>query len=152
MRHSHARFSGVDTSCRMPWSAGYITNMFESGHHGAAVVEDVSPRREDVALFDLAAQEAVGCRLHDLEIGNRGFSQSVDFLEPLDGRRDDLGERTKFFEQLLCERLHVAPGYGAKQDQLEHFVIVQRVAAALHESFAQATAMAVVMRNGVGGL
>jgi hypothetical protein len=22
MRHSHARFSGVDTSCRMPWSAG----------------------------------------------------------------------------------------------------------------------------------
>ena len=30
MRHSHARFSGADTSCRMPWSAGYITNMFES--------------------------------------------------------------------------------------------------------------------------
>jgi hypothetical protein len=30
MRQSHARFSGGDTSCRMPWSAGYITNMFES--------------------------------------------------------------------------------------------------------------------------
>src|SRR5207342_1887524 len=27
---SRARFSGSDASCRMPWPAGYITNMFES--------------------------------------------------------------------------------------------------------------------------
>ena len=25
-----AATSGVDTSCRVPWSAGYITNMFDS--------------------------------------------------------------------------------------------------------------------------
>src|SRR6266851_5158922 len=30
MRHSHARFRALDTSGRMPWSAGYITNMLES--------------------------------------------------------------------------------------------------------------------------
>jgi hypothetical protein len=29
----------VDTSCRMPWSAGYITNMFES-EFSAHTVDD----------------------------------------------------------------------------------------------------------------
>src|SRR5262249_53104679 len=30
MRRSHARFSGSDASCRMPWSADCITNTSES--------------------------------------------------------------------------------------------------------------------------
>ena len=30
MRLSRARFSGSDASCRMPWPAAYITNMYES--------------------------------------------------------------------------------------------------------------------------
>src|SRR5438552_1333194 len=54
MRHSHARFSGVDTSCRMLWSAGYITNMFESefSAHTGANEEGFSDGRYN-CFFDL---------------------------------------------------------------------------------------------------
>jgi len=96
------------------------------------------------------AQKAVGRRLHDLEIGDSRFAQPFDFLEPLNRRSDHLGERAEFFEELLCQRLHVAPRYGAKQDQLEHLVVVQRIVAGLHEPLSQAVAMAMIMR-GVAG-
>jgi hypothetical protein len=35
-----------------------------------------------LALFDLAAHEAIGCRLHDLEFGDGGLAQTVDLVEP----------------------------------------------------------------------
>ena len=95
-----------------------------------------------LVAVDRAAGELGGGRVHDLEVGDGGLAQAADLLKPPDGCRDHLGQGAEFFEQLLCQRLHVAPRYGAKQDQLEHFVIVQRIAAGLQESFAQALAMA----------
>src|SRR5262245_36215369 len=73
-------------------------------------------------------------------------------VQPLDWRRDHFGEGAELRQQLLCQRLDVLPRYGAKQDQLEHFVIVERITAGLEESLPQAGAMAVEMRSRLGGL
>src|SRR5262249_48534853 len=54
-------------------------------------------------------------------------------------------------EQLLCQRFHVALRDGAKQNELEHFVIADRLAAGREKPLPQALAMAVVMRRLVGG-
>ena len=45
-----------------------------------------------MALLHFAARQPVGRRLHDLELGDGGVAEPFDFLEPLDGRRDHLGE------------------------------------------------------------
>src|SRR6516162_6985333 len=120
-------------------------------HGGAAIVEHVRPRRQHLALFDLAAHEPIGRRLHDLELGDGGPSQTIDVLEPLHWRRDHLGEGAEGGEQVLCKRLHVALRDGAKQDELEHFVIADRLASGREKSLPQAATMAVVMRRLVGG-
>src|SRR5262249_14842099 len=64
---------------------------------------------------------------------------------------DHLGKRAERGEQLLCQRFHVALRYGAKQDELEHFVIADRLAAGREKPLPQALAVAVVMRRLVGG-
>src|SRR5262249_29026890 len=89
--------------------------------------------------------------LHDLELGDGGLSQTVDLVEPFHRRRDHLGEGAEHREQVLCERLHVALRDGAKQDELEHFVIADRLASGREKSLTQPSAMAVVMRRLVGG-
>jgi hypothetical protein len=121
------------------------------GHGGPTIVEHVRPRRQHLALFDLAAHEAIGCRLHDLEFGDGGLSQTVDLVESFRRRRDHFREGAERGEQVLRERLHVALRDGAEQDQLEHFVIADRLAAGREKSLPQAAAMAVVMRRLVGG-
>src|SRR5262249_25370797 len=120
------------------------------GHAGAAIVEHVRPRAQPLALFALAAHEPIGRRLHDLELGDGGLAET-DLLQPLQRRRDHLGEGAERGEQVLRERLHVALRDGAKQDELEHFVIADRLASGGEESLLQASAMAVVMRRLVGG-
>jgi hypothetical protein len=121
------------------------------GHGGATIVEYVRPRRQHLALLDLAAHEAIGCRLHDLEFGNGSLAQTVDLVEPFRRRRDHLGEGAERGEQVLRERLHVALRDGAEQDQLQHFVIADRLASGREKSLPQPSAMAVVMRRLVGG-
>src|SRR6266446_5387218 len=108
------------------------------GHGGPTIVEHVRPRRQHLALFDLAAHEAIGCRLHDLEFGDGGLSQTVDLVESFRRRRDHFREGAERGEQVLRERLHVALRDGAEQDQLEHFVIADRLAAGREKSLPQA--------------
>src|SRR5262249_34843008 len=96
--------------------------------------------------FDLAAHETIGRRLHDLELGDGGLAEAVDLVKPFHRRRDHLGEGAEHGEQLLRERLHVALRDGAKQNQLEHLVIADRLASGREKSLPQALAMAVVMR------
>src|SRR5262249_23045229 len=85
------------------------------------------------------------------ELGDGGLSQTIDLLEPFQWRRDHLGKGAERGEQLLCQRFHVALRDGAKQNELEHFVIADRLAAGRENPLPQALAMAVVMRRLVGG-
>ena len=47
----------------------------------------------------------------------------------------------------LGERLHVALGYCAKQDQLEQFIVADGIGAGFEQPLPQALAMAVVVRR-----
>src|SRR5215472_14486214 len=55
-------------------------------------------------------------------------------------RCNHLGERAELRQQVLCRRLDVPARYGVQQDQLEHFIVVERIAATLQEPLAQAAA------------
>ena len=87
-----------------------------------------------------------GGGLHDLELGHGGVADIIDFLEPGGRRGDHFGEGAEFLQQHLGERLDVAAGNGAKQQQFEQFIIGQSLGAALQESLAQPFAVAGVER------
>ena len=82
-----------------------------------------STRTTAPAAFDLAAREPARRGLHDLELGDGGLAESLDLPQSFDRRRDHLGERAEALDQVLGERLHVALRNGAKQDQLDQFVV-----------------------------
>src|SRR5260370_31498473 len=75
------------------------------GHGGPTIVQHVRPRRQHLALFDLAAHEAIGCRLHDLEFGDGGLSQTVHLGHSFRRRRDHFREGADPRDQALRDRL-----------------------------------------------
>src|SRR5262249_40582157 len=65
-------------------------------------------------------------------------------------RRDHFGKRAEFREQRLGERLDVAARQRAKQQQLRQLIVRQSLGSGIAETAAQASAMPVKMRRGVG--
>ncbi len=94
-----------------------------------------------------AARQAFRRSLDKLDFDDRRFAETVDFAKPLRPRRDGLGEGAKARDQGLGERLHVAPRDGAKQQQLQHFVIGKRRFACIHEAIAQTLSVTVEVRR-----
>jgi hypothetical protein len=62
------------------------------------------------------------------------------------GAADHFGERAEARDQVFGQRLDIALGNGAEQDQFEELVVAERVGARLEETRPQALAMAVVVR------
>jgi hypothetical protein len=96
-----------------------------------AIVEHRRPRRQNRTLFHRTAQEPVGRRLDDLEIGDAGLAEPFDLGKPRRRRSDRFRERTEFGHQRLGERLDVAPRHHAKQQQFEKLVVGERLGAGL---------------------
>ena len=79
------------------------------------------------------------------------FAQAFDFGEPFARRREGLGEGAECGEQLLGERLQIAPRQGAEQHELEQFVVGHRLAARVAETLAQSLAVAMIVRRFILG-
>jgi len=103
-----------------------------------------------LGTFVAANQAALRSRRDDFDIGCDRLPDPLDFHQPLARRRDDLGERAEFLKQILGERFDVAHGYRAKQDQLEHLVIGERVRPRFEKAGPQSVAMAVEVRRCFG--
>ena len=89
-----------------------------------------------------------GGRLHDLEFGDGGLAEALDFAQAASsGGMDRFGERAKGLDQRLGQRLDVAARDGAEQHHFEQFVVAQRVCSRLAKALAQTFAMAVIMRR-----
>src|SRR5262249_22046405 len=84
----------------------------------------------------------------------RRLAQAGHFGEPRWGCRDHFCKRTKFFEQLLGQRLDVTARQRAKENELEQFIVGDRLSARLAKSRPQPLAVAVIVRDrrGRGGL
>src|SRR5262245_52328139 len=65
-------------------------------------------------------------------------------------RRNDFGERPEFRQQFFRQRFEITLRDGAKQYQLEQFVVRDCVAPRLPKPRAQALTMPVVMRRRLG--
>src|SRR5262249_10504115 len=74
------------------------------------------------------------------------------FGEPRLRRCNYLGKGAEFRQQRLGERLDVAARQRAKQPQLQQLIVRQSVGADFAEAAAQAFAMTVIVRRGVGKL
>jgi hypothetical protein len=66
------------------------------------------------SVSGLAARQAAGRGVHDLELIHRGVADPLDFLQPRAWCRHHFGEGTEFGDQLLGERLDIALGDGAE--------------------------------------
>ena len=78
-------------------------------HGGAAIVKHARPGGQNRPILHLPACEPLRGGLDDLELGNGGLAQTLDLGEALRRCADDLGERAEARDQVLGERLDVAP-------------------------------------------
>ena len=62
------------------------------GLGAAAIVEHGRPGRECRPFFNLAAQQPTRRRLHDLDFGDAGLAEALDFGKARDRRGDHFGE------------------------------------------------------------
>src|SRR5579871_668150 len=93
----------------------------------------------------LAAGEAPGSGLDDLEFRDGGIAEPIDLGQARPWGRDHLAERAEFRNQGFCERLHVAAGQRTKQDEFEQLIVGDRIAPGLAETPAQALPVAMIM-------
>lgn len=84
----------------------------------------------------------------ELEIERNGLSDAFDFLKEVQGSAEDGRKRAEAVEQRLGDRLGVAAGDEAEEDELEDFVIRQRRIPVFAVAGSQAIPMAVIVRIG----
>lgn len=92
----------------------------------------------------------------ELEIERNGLSDAFDFLKEVQGSAEDGRKRAEAVEQRLGDRLGVAAGDEAEEDELEDFVIRQRRIPVFAVAGSQAIPMAVIVgcrrRRGCGAV
>jgi hypothetical protein len=88
-------------------------------HATAATGNDVVPRRQCDAAFDLAFGDTPGRGGEQLELCNRGVADAIDFAQQVFRRMHDLGEGAESFQERFGERFGVAPWQRGKQRQFQ---------------------------------
>ncbi len=83
-----------------------------------------------------------------LQVGRDGLLDAGDLHQPLRVRAEHRPEGTEPGDQRLGERLGVAAGDRAEEQQFKQFVIGQRLWARIHEAGAQPVAVAGMGRGG----
>ena len=90
-------------------------------------------------------QRADAQRLDELERVDHRIARAVDLLQRLLLRAEHAADGAEAIHQTLGQRLGVASGYRAKQQELEQLVLGQAVRARLVEALAQPLAVAVIV-------
>jgi hypothetical protein len=93
---------------------------------------------------------ALAGALHHLQLRDGGVAQALHLAQTRFRSGNHFGEGAEFGEQRLGQKLHVAAGQRAEQQELQEFVVAERIGAGFAEPRAQTLAMAVVMRVGFG--
>ena len=80
-------------------------------------------------------------RLAQLQLLHHGLAHACDRRQAGRGGGDDAVQVAERVEQQPREGLHVLPGDGAEQEQLQQFIVWHRGCTAVHEAAAQTFAV-----------
>lgn len=117
-------------------------------HRCVAIVDHGAPGGQNLLVAQFAPEHAVAGGGDELEIERNGLSDAFDFLKEVQGSAEDGRKRAEAVEQRLGDRLGVAAGDEAEEDELEDFVIRQRRIPVFAVAGSQAIPMAVIVRIG----
>ena len=92
-------------------------------------------------LHHAGAGQAMGGGLDDFELTDDRVANAGNFGQMLRRSGQNAVEISKFFKKLPGQRLDVATGNGAEQDQFQHLVIRQGLRATGQEAIPQAFAV-----------
>lgn len=115
-------------------------------HGCAAFIDHRRPASRHGALRHLPPGKTLPRGRHDPEIGSDSLADAGHLGQQMLRRGNDFGEESESADQLLRNRLHVAPRDQAEQHRFEQFVIGQRIRPGCQETLAQPVAVPEIMR------
>ena len=122
------------------------------GHRRRDIIENGGPGGQDLALPDRFPHRSAVDRRDDGQIQRNGVFDARHFGQEAARRAEHFAQGAETGDQGLGDRLDVASGNGAEQDELEELIIGEGVGAGFAEALAQPVAMAVMMAGFALGL